>query len=107
MKKLVISAGIILIACAVSLCSLCVMNCRAQTVASGDDADCVLIEAEPVICNYTAVRIRPGDTLNTIEQQYNAAGAFSSEEYISELMRINTLYTDTIHAGNFLTVIIY
>ena len=46
---------------------------------------------------YTSIEVQKGDTLWTIAQQYYAS-------YIEEVKDMNQLTSDTIHAGEYLTV---
>ena len=53
---------------------------------------------------YTSIKVAYGDTLESIAMEYNNPEYCSNSEYVSELKRINGLYSDDIHAGCFLTV---
>ncbi|MBR1814074.1 MAG: LysM peptidoglycan-binding domain-containing protein [Lachnospiraceae bacterium] len=64
-------------------------------------------EAPAPVKMYTSVQIESGDTLWALEKKYNTAGLLSRTEYIEELKSVNHLKGDSIHAGNFLTVLYY
>lgn len=94
MKKSVkIIAGIIFVL-AITFCSISVISARAE----------IKPEAIPANCYYTSIKINYGQTLDSIAEEYNTADSFSNSSYINEIKRINNLYTDTIHAGCYLTV---
>ena len=48
-----------------------------------------------------------GDSLWNIARQYKKGSHMSTEEYVKELKRMNSLRSDTIHKGQFLTVVYY
>ncbi len=56
---------------------------------------------------YTCIRIEPGDSLWSIASRYSAGSPMDTRTYVSELMRMNRLADETIHAGNYLTVVYY
>ena len=56
---------------------------------------------------YTSVEIEAGDTLWTIAEEYMSAEYDDINEYIKEIKKINGIYNDTIHAGNYLMVPYY
>ena len=56
---------------------------------------------------YTSIQLEEGDTLWSIEEEYGVNSGKSTEEYIHELRKMNSLCNDTIHAGNYLTVCYY
>ena len=55
---------------------------------------------------YKSVRIRPGDTLWDLAVEYSD-GQMPVEEYIRELRSMNRLPSDTIHRGQYLTVLYF
>ena len=61
-----------------------------------------MAEEEPMTVSpyYKSVEIKDGDNLWNIARQ-------STEEYIRELKRMNLLRSDTIHKGQFLTIVYY
>ena len=56
---------------------------------------------------YKSVRIESGDTLWTIANRYREDSSLSSEEYVDQLRQMNRLTEDTIHAGQYLTVVYF
>ena len=54
-----------------------------------------------------ASRSKTGDNLWNIARQYKKGSRMSTEEYIRELKRMNSLRSDTIHKGQFLTIVYY
>ena len=56
---------------------------------------------------YRSVEIKEGDSLWNIARQYKKGSHMSTEEYVKELKRMNSLRSDTIHKGQFLTVVYY
>jgi len=56
---------------------------------------------------YDSIKISQGETLTDIAREYNTSGSYTDSEYIEEIKRINNIYTDTIHAGCYLTVICF
>ena len=66
-------------------------------------------EEEPVTVSpyYRSVEIKEGDSLWNIARQYKKGSHMSTEEYVKELKRMNSLRSDTIHKGQFLTVVYY
>jgi len=60
-----------------------------------------------VVSTYDSIKVAQGETLADIASKYNTCGVCTNAEYIEEIKRINKIYTDTIHAGCYLTVISY
>ncbi len=56
---------------------------------------------------YTSIQIQPGDTLNSIAEEYMTAEYESTQEYVDEVISMNGLTSTTIHAGAYLTVPYY
>ena len=56
---------------------------------------------------YTSVEIQKGDTLLSIADKYISADYKNKQAYIEEVLEINGLSDDTIHAGQYLTVPYY
>lgn len=55
---------------------------------------------------YTSVEVQTGDTLWTIAEQYMQEND-DRNDYIQELKEMNHLQSDTIHAGDYLTIAYY
>ncbi len=53
---------------------------------------------------YASIEIQDGDSLWTIAQKYASGTGLSVSEYIDCLRQMNRLSGDTIHTGNYLTV---
>ncbi len=68
-----------------------------------------MAEGEPVTVSpyYRSVEIKEGDSLWNIARQYKKGFHMSTEEYVNELKRMNSFCSDTIHKGQFLTVVYY
>ena len=67
-----------------------------------------MAEEEPMtVSPYKSVEIKDGDNLWNIARQYKKGSRMSTEEYIRELKRMNSLRSDTIHKGQFLTIVYY
>ena len=81
------------LALGISVCSLSVFKAQAETKS----------DAQPEYL-YTSIKVAYGDTLESIAIEYNDPEFCSNSEYVSEIKRINGLYTDDIHPGCFLTV---
>lgn len=56
---------------------------------------------------YTNVEIRQGDTLWSIAERYRANSGMEIRQYVSELKEINGLVSDSIEAGDSITVVYY
>ena len=56
---------------------------------------------------YRSYMIEPGDTLWTIADSECGSMWKNNWDYIDEVMRINGLHSDTIHAGRYLTLPYY
>lgn len=56
---------------------------------------------------YKSVRIQEGDTLWEIAGQYKEGSSMTTHEYVDRLIQMNRLKKDTIHAGQYLTVVYY
>lgn len=53
---------------------------------------------------YTSIQLEEGDSLWSIAEEYASLGYRNYEEYINEVIFLNHLEDDTIHAGQYLTV---
>lgn len=80
----------------ISVCSFTAISAKAETV-NNSQPECV----------YDVYKIQQGDTLESIAREYNTEHFYTNSEYISEVKRINKLYTDDIHAGCYLTIVSY
>ena len=56
---------------------------------------------------YTSIKIEEGDSLWEIAGRYKQGGNLTTADYVEKLRRINSLQEDTIHAGQYLTVVYY
>lgn len=56
---------------------------------------------------YTSIIIEEGDTLWSIAEEYKPDENMTVSKYIKDLKRMNNMDTDTIHAGNYLTIYYY
>ena len=74
----------------------------------GRSLDHVMAKESPVSCNryYKSILIESGDSLWSIAQEYHN-GFMTVEEYMSELRSMNRLCSDTIHTGQYLTVVYF
>ena len=64
-------------------------------------------EESSAIRYYKSICIENGDNLWTIADQYRQGSPMSVEEYVKELKQMNNLREDTIHAGQYLTVVYF
>lgn len=79
------------------------------TILTGRSMLTSMAEEEPMTVSpyYKSVEIKDGDNLWNIARQYKKGSRMSTEEYIRELKRMNSLRSDTIHKGQFLTIVYY
>ena len=56
---------------------------------------------------YKSVRIQEGDSLWGIARQYREGSSMSMDEYVNQLRQMNSLKKDTIHTGQYLTVVYF
>lgn len=56
---------------------------------------------------YKSIRIQEGDSLWGIAGQYKEGSTMSTGEYVIRLKKMNGLTKDTIHAGQYLTVVYF
>ena len=56
---------------------------------------------------YKSVRIQEGDSLWEIARQYREGSSMSMDEYVNQLRQMNGLKKDTIHTGQYLTVVYF
>ncbi len=53
---------------------------------------------------YKSIVIEQGDSLWSIAEEYCLNGSMSKQAYVEELKQLNSLPSDTIHAGQYLVV---
>ena len=53
---------------------------------------------------YKSIRLESGDTLWEIAERYAPDTDLTTVQYVEKLRQMNSLKDDTIHAGNYLTV---
>lgn len=94
MKRLTYAISGLLIVLSITFCSLWMISAKAET------KDAVRPE-----CTYTSIKIGPGDTLDSIAEEYNTSESYSNDSYIEDVKQINNLYSDKIHPGCYLTII--
>lgn len=56
---------------------------------------------------YKTIEVQPGDSLWTIADTYNDNSDLSIREYIKELKSINRMASDSIRAGDSITVVYF
>ncbi|MGN0158013.1 MAG: LysM peptidoglycan-binding domain-containing protein [Brotaphodocola sp.] len=56
---------------------------------------------------YTSIQLRQGDSLWDIANQYSRGTNYSVKEYVNELKKINGLKSESIHSGEYLTVVYF
>lgn len=56
---------------------------------------------------YKSIMIQPGDTLWEIAQEYKTNNYESTQDYVDELKRLNSLESDLIQESRYLTVACY
>lgn len=56
---------------------------------------------------YTSIQIQNGDTLWELASDYMSTEYASTNDYIKEVMSLNSLESDKIHEGQYLTVPYY
>lgn len=56
---------------------------------------------------YTSIEVQQGDTLWSIADTYRNEEVVGRESYIDELVSLNNLQNETIHAGDYITVAYY
>lgn len=62
---------------------------------------------KPVQRYYTSIRIKPGDNLWNIAEEYLEGSGYSKKEYVEVLKRMNGLTSDVIHEGKYLTIVYF
>lgn len=56
---------------------------------------------------YTSICLEEGDTLWSIAERYADSDIISCSDYVKELMAMNGLSSDKIHAGKYLAIFYY
>lgn len=56
---------------------------------------------------YKSITIESGDSLWSIADEYNTHYSMDNREYVHELKKMNCLREDTIHTGQYLTVLYF
>jgi len=56
---------------------------------------------------YTSVQIKEGESLWSIAREYADQSEITITQYIEELKQMNGLQRETIHAGEYLTVVYF
>jgi LysM repeat protein len=64
-------------------------------------------ENDPTYKYYTSIQIQSGDTLWELADNYISSEYNSINDYINEVKQLNSLETDDIHEGQYLTVPYY
>lgn len=64
-------------------------------------------KSEPTYKYYTSIVIEKGDSLWSIAQEYITSDYDNIQEYIEELIQLNSLTSETIHEGQHLLVAYY
>jgi LysM repeat protein len=64
-------------------------------------------EESSAVPYYKSVQIEDGDSLWKIADRYKEGSRLSTRAYVKELKQINGLKQDTIHAGQYLTVVYF
>ncbi len=56
---------------------------------------------------YKSIQIQPGDSLWSIAEENRDAHYASTKDYVKEIKQINSLSSDQIHSGQYLTIAYY
>lgn len=56
---------------------------------------------------YKSIQIEAGDSLWGLAEHYSQGSPMNTEEYVRALKKMNGLREDTIHIGNYLTIVYY
>lgn len=96
MKKSGLTVLIAAMITAISICSITAFSSKAATTVSEQPAT-----------YYKDIILEKGDTLSALADKYNTGRFLTKKEYISEVKKINGLYSDSIHEGCYLTIIYY
>ena len=97
---LILLAVIIETGAAVSLNGI---SAKAGYLPAEDASSCAYLQ----IKSYKSMRLEPGDTLWGIALEHKGSRYASAQDYIDEVMEINGLTSDRIHADRYLTIPYY
>ncbi len=97
---LILLAVIIAIGADVSLNGI---SAKAGDLPAEDASSCAYLQ----IKSYKSMRLEPGDTLWGIALEHKGSRYASAQDYIDEVMEINGLTSDRIHADRYLTIPYY
>ena len=97
---LILLAVIIATGAAVSLNGI---SAKAGDLPAEDASSCAYLQ----IKSYNSMRLEPGDTLWGIALEHKGSRYASAQDYIDEVMEINGLTSDRIHADRYLTIPYY
>ena len=64
-------------------------------------------DEQPVPMAYQSVQIKSGDTIWSIAETWQTDEWKDTRAYVKEIMEVNNLTSDTIHAGNYLVIPYY
>ena len=96
----ILLAVIIATGAAVSLNGI---SAKAGDLPAEDASSCAYLQ----IKSYKSMRLEPGDTLWGIALEHKGSRYASAQDYIDEVMEINGLTSDRIHADRYLTIPYY
>lgn len=65
------------------------------------------IDDKSIYKYYTSIQIQSGDTLWELANDYISSEYTSINDYVNEVKKLNSLETDRIHEGQYLTVPYY
>ena len=97
---LILLAVIIATGAAVSLNGI---SAKAGDLPAEDASSCAYLQ----IKSYKSMRLEPGDTLWGIAMEHKGSRYDTAQDYIDEVMEINGLTSDRIHADRYLTIPYY
>ena len=80
------------------------MACSVMVVAFLSSFTANASESEETYKYYTSVEIQSGESLWTIASEHMTPEYHNEQAYINEVMNLNHLTSDTIHAGQHLTI---
>lgn len=64
-------------------------------------------EEQELLPYYKSIQIEEGDSLWKIAGRYRDGSHMTTDEYVEKLRQMNGLKQDTIHAGQYLTVVYF
>lgn len=79
------------------------ISAKAGDTPAEDASSCAYLQ----IKSYKSMRLEPGDTLWGIALEHKGSRYASAQDYIDEVMEINGLTSDRIHADRYLTIPYY